>query len=231
MKKEMTKPTETWEHQRVLNGVLQCAYCRIHMLKVGASFICPTQVAGTEQPCPTRPVNAQEILQLTVVHIINRVINEKTADQITGILQYEYGEKSRRAQEDLARAEAAIAELNALKNRAVHTVEHHDRPYRDVADEIDRINQTTIVLAYEARASRREIDGYNFVSDPDRIAVTALDPDTYLGAASPQDTRELFHMFVRNIEVEQDCITINFTDKVPETGQTDQRRYDRIPLR
>ena len=226
----MTNPTDNREHERILNGVLQCACCGSPMLKVGANYVCPTQVAKSQTPCPTKPVNAQELLQLTVVRIINRTINEQTVEQLTGIIQDEYGGKAHRSQGDLDRAEAAIAALNTLKNKAVHTVEHHDRPYSDVADEIERINQTTIALSYEARTSRREIDGYNFVSDSDRIKANALDTDTYLRSASPGDTRELLDMFVRNIEAGEDSITINFTDNVPGTGQPDQCLSDRIPL-
>ena len=227
----MTNRTEIREHERILNGVLQCASCGSPMLKVGANYVCPTQVTGSHSPCLTKPVNAQALLQLTVVHIMDRTINEQTLEQITGIVQDEYGEKAQRSQDGLDRAEAAIAALNALKNKAVHSVEHHDRPYSGVADEIEQINQTAIALSYEARTSRREIDGYNFVSDPDRIKANALDPDTYLGSASPEDTKELLDMFIRSIEVGEGWITINFTDNVPGTGQPDQDLSDRIPLR
>ena len=227
----MTNPTETREHERILNGVLRCAPCGSPMLKVGASYVCPTQVDGSQSTCGTKPVNAHEVLELTVVHIINRTINDHTVEQLTGIIQGEYGEKAQRSQEDLDRAEAAITALNGLKNEAVHKVEHHDKPYSGVAGEIERINQTSIALSYEARTSRREIDRYNFVSDPDRIRANAVDPDTYLGSASPEDTRELFEMFVKSIEAGADCITINFTDNVPQTGQPGQSLQEYIPLR
>ena len=110
-------------------------------------------------------------------------------------------------------------------------MEHQDKPYSDVADEIERINKNTIALSYEARKSRREIAGYNFVSDPDRIKASALDLDTYLGSASPENTRELLDMFVRSIEAGEDLIIINFTNNVPGTGQPGQDLSDRIPLR
>ena len=100
-----------------------------------------------------------------------------------------------------------------------------------MADEIERLNQTRIALSYEARKARREIDGYNFVSDPDRIKANALDPQTYLGSTSPENTRELLDMFVRSIEAGEDSIIINFTDNVPTTGQPDQDLSDRIPIR
>ena len=227
----MTNPTETREHERILNGVLRCAPCGSPMLKIGASYVCPTQVNGSQSPCGTKPVNAHELLELTVVHIINRTINDQTVEQLTGIIQGEYGEKAQRSQEDLDRAEAAITALNGLKNEAVHKVEHHDKPYREAAGEIEQLNQTSIALSYEARTSRREIDRYSFVSDPDRIRANAVDPETYLGSASPEDTRELFAMFVRSIEAGSDCITINFTDNVPGTSQPEQCLSDRIPRR
>ena len=228
--KEMDNHKNIREHERILKGVLQCASCGRPMLKVGANYVCPTQVTGSEHPCPTTPANAQDLLQLTVSHIIDRTINAQTLEQITGIIQDEYGQKAKRSQDDLDQAEAAIAALNALKSKAVHSVEHHDRPYSGVADEIEQVNQTAIALSYEARKSRREIDGYNFVSDPDRIKANALDPYTYLGAASPEDTRDLLDMFISSIEIGEDWITINFTDNLPGTSQPEQCRSDRIPL-
>ena len=229
-RKEMDNDKDIREHERLLNGVLQCEPCGKPMLKVGANYICPTQVTGSQHPCPTRPVNAHELLQLTVIHIIGRTINDKTVEQITGNIQDEYGKKAQHSQDDLDRAEEAISALNALKNKAVHAVEHQDKPYSDVAEEIEQFNLNTIALSYEARRSRREIDGYDFISDPERIKANALDPDTYLGSASPEDTRELLDMFVRSIEAGEDSFTINFTDNVPRTGQPDQCLSDRIPL-
>ena len=215
------------ERQRILNGLLQCAYCNTPMLKVGTNFICPTQVTGAGQPCPTSPVNAWEMLQLAVTRFIDRVLNEAATEQVAGMIQAECGEKSRQARESLDQAEAAIAELNTLKNRAIHEVEHHSRPYHSVADEIDRINRTTIALAHEARVSRREIDAYKFVGDPDLVRKTARDPETYLDTDSPDDLRNLLNMFIRSIEAEQDHVTINFSSKVP---RADQHQYDRVKL-
>ena len=105
------------------------------MLKVGPNYLCPTGVARTETPCPTKSINAQELLQVAVAHIIDRVINPQTLEQVSSIIQDEYGAKACRSQENLARAEATIAAMNALKNQAVHNVEHHDRPYSEVAQE------------------------------------------------------------------------------------------------
>ena len=227
----MTRPTEAWDQGRILNGVLHCASCAVPMLKIGANYLCPTMVVRTETPCPTKSINAQELLHVAVTHIMDRVINPQTLEQISSIIQDEYDAKARRSQEDLARAEAAIAAMNALKNQAVHNVEHHDQPYSEVASEIEQLSQNTIALSHEARASRREIDAYNFVTDRDRIAASAVDPETYLGQASTEDTKELFEMFVRRIEVGRDCVTINFTDNVPDTGQPDRRLMERIPLR
>ena len=227
----MNRPTEAWDRGRILNGVLYCASCGSPMLKIGPNYLCPTGVARTETPCPTKSINAQELLQVAVAHIIDRVINPQTLEQVSSIIQDEYGAKACRSQENLARAEVAIAAMSALKNQAVHNVEHHDRPYSAVAGEIEQLNQNAIALSHEARTSRREIDAYNFVTDQERIAASALDPETYLGQASTEDTRELFEMFVRSIEVGRDYVTINFTDNVPDTGQPDRRLMERIPLR
>ena len=227
----MTNTPDTWDHERTLNGLLSCAHCKSPMIKIGLNYTCHAQVINPQVPCQTPPINAYELLRLTIDHIINRTINDQTTEQLTGIIQDEYIEKAHRSQNNLDQAEIALTALNVHKNQAIHTVEHQDKPYSNVADEIERINQTSIALSYEAQKSRREIDGYNFVSDPDRIKASALDPQTYLGSTSPENTRELLDMFVRSIEAGEDSITINFTDNVPSTGQPDQDLSDRIPIR
>ena len=227
----MTDTPDTWDHERTLNGLLSCVHCKSPMIKVGLNYICHAQIINPQVPCQTPQINAYELLQLTVDHIINRTINDQTTEQLTGIIQDKYTEKAKRSQDDLDQAENAITALNLLKNEAIHTVEHQDKPYSNVADEIERLNQTRIALSYEAKKSRREIDGYNFVSDPDRIKANAIDPQTYLGSTSPENTRELLEMFVRSIEAGEDSIIINFTDNVPTTGQPDQDLSDRIPIR
>ena len=227
----MTDTPDTWDHERTLNGLLSCVHCKSPMIKVGLNYICQAQVINPQVPCQTPRINAYELLQLTVDHIINRTINDQTTEQLTGIIQDGYIEKAHRSQNDLDQAEAAITALNALKNEAIHTVEHQDKQYSDVVHEIERINQTRIALLYEAKKSRREIDGYNFLSDPERIKTNALDPHTYLGSTSPENTRELLDMFVRSIEAGEDSIIINFTDNVPTTGQPNQNLSDRIPIR
>ena len=228
---KMTRPIDAWDQGRILNGVLYCASCGSPMLKIGANYLCPTGVVRTETPCPTKSINAQELLHVAVTHVIDRIINPKTLEQISSIIQDEYDAKARRSQETLALTEAAIAAMNDFKNQAVHNVEHHDQPYSEVAPEIEQLNQNTIALSHEARTSRREIDAYNFVTDRDRIAASAVDLKTYLGQDSTEDTKELFEMFVRRIEVGTDCVTINFTDNVPDTGQPDRHLVERIPLR
>ena len=122
----MTRPTEPGDRGLILNGMLYCASCGNPMPKIGVNYLCTTRVARTETSCPTRPINAQELLQVAVTHIIDRVINPKTLEQVSSIIQDEYRAKARRSQENLAQTEAAITEMNTLKNQAIHDVEHND---------------------------------------------------------------------------------------------------------
>ena len=115
----MTDAPDTWNHERTLNGLLSCVYCKSPMIKVGLNYICQAQVINPQVPCQTPRINAYELLQLTVNHIINRTINDQTTEQLTGIIQDKYTEKAKRSQDDLDQAENAITALNLLKNEAI----------------------------------------------------------------------------------------------------------------
>ena len=80
----MTNTPDTWDHERILNGLLSCVYCKSPMIKVGLNYICQAQVINPQVPCQTPRINAYELLQLTVNHIINRTINDQTTEQLKG---------------------------------------------------------------------------------------------------------------------------------------------------
>jgi hypothetical protein len=165
-----------------------------------------------------------------VERIISRTINDQTMDQIVVTLKNDYGKQAQKSQDDLDRTESAIAELNVLKKNIVQQVEQGAQPFSDVSGQIEEINQTAIGLSYEARLSRRKIDEHDFVTDEDRIRANAQDLSTYLGEASPDDTKELIDMFVNGVDVGTDSVVIHYTDKVPGGTQSSDQASDRVPL-
>jgi hypothetical protein len=165
-----------------------------------------------------------------VERIISRTINDQTMDQIVVTLKNDYGKQAQKSQDDLDRTESAIAELNALKSNIVYPVEQGIQSFDDVAGRIDEINQTSVGLSFEARLSRRKVDEYEFVADEDRIRANAQDLSTYLGEASPDDTKELIDMFVNGVDVGTDSVVIHYTDKVPGGTQSSDQASDRVPL-
>ena len=227
----MTEPTGTREHARVLNGIIaRCAHCGNPLLKIGVNYTCPTLLAEETSACPTQPINAQELLQAVVEQIIKRTINEQTTDQLATAIRDEHADKSRRAQENLDRTEAVITELNALKGGVVHLVEHGDSAYSEVTDQIEEINRQTLGLSFEARLFRKEVDGYDFVTDEARIKANALDTATYLESATPEDTRDLLILLVRSVDVANDGIVVHYTDQVPAQAQPNGNPADPIPV-
>ena len=226
----MPEPTGTRDHARVLNGIARCAHCGTPLLKIGVNYTCPTLVTDEGNACPTQPINAQKLLREVVEQLIKRTINEDTASQLATAIRDEYADKSRVAQDNLDRAETAIAELNALKGRVVHPVEHGDSAFSDVADRIEDINRQTLGLSFEARLFRKEIDGYDFVTDKARIKANALDSATYLENATPEETRDLLNLFVRSVDVTNDGIVVHYTEQVPRTAQPDCKSADAMPV-
>ena len=226
----MPEPTDTRDHVRVLNGVAHCAHCGAPLLKAGPNYSCPTVITDRTDSCPTNPIDGQELLHLVVERIISRTINDQTMDQIVVTLKNDYGKQAQKSQDDLDRTESAIAELNALKSNIVYPVEQGIQSFDDVAGRIDGINQTSVGLSFEARLSRRKVDEYEFVADEDRIRANAQDLSTYLGEASPDDTKELIDMFVSSVDVGTDSVVIHYTDKVPGVTKSSDHESDHVPL-
>ena len=226
----MSEPTGTRDHARVLSGIAHCAHCGNPLLKVGTNYTCPTLIPNRKNTCPTKPIDAQQLLQMVVKQIIKRVINKQTMDQIVVTLKNDYGKQAQKSQDDLDRTESAIAELNALKSNIVYPVEQGIQSFDDVAGRIDEINQTAVGLSFEARLSRRKVDEYEFVADEDRIRANAQDLSTYLDEASPDDTKELLDMFVSSVDVGTDSVVIHYTDKVPGVTKSSDHESDRVPL-
>ena len=226
----MLEPTGTRDHARALSGIARCSQCGTPLLKIGTNYCCPNSPYSLSITCDTQPINAQELLHLVVGQLIKRVINPQTTAQLVEAIQSEYGEKSRRTQDNLDRTEAAIMELNELKERIDHPVEQGDSTYSEVIGRMEDISQQTVGLSYEARLFRKEIDAYRFITDEVRISTNAQDPATYLEGASPEETRDLLNLFVRSVDVGNDSIVIHYTDQVPRAPQSDDNPTDRLRL-
>lgn len=227
----MLEPTGTRDHVRALNGIAHCSQCGTPLLKIGTNYCCPNSPYSLTNTCDTQPINADRLLHLVVGQLIKRVINEQTTAQLVEAIQKEYGEKSRRAMDNLDRAEAAIMELHELREQFVRPVEQGDNIYSEVIDRLEDIEQQTVGLSYEARLFRREIDAYDFITDEVRIKTNAVDPATYLDGASPDDTRDLLNLFVKSVEVGNESIVIHYTDQVPRPPQWNVNPADELPPR
>ena len=226
----MLEPTGTRDHARALYGIARCSQCGTPLLKIGTNYCCPNFPYSLTNTCDTQHINAEKLLHLVVGQLINRVINEQTTTQLVDAIQSEYGEKSRRAKDNLDRTEAAIMELNELREQVAHPVDQGDDTYSEVIDRVEDIDQQTVGLSYEARLFRKEIDAYDFVTDEVRIRTNAVDQATYLDGASPDDTRDLLTLFVKSVEVSNEHIVINYTDQVPHPPQSEENTADKLPL-
>ena len=226
----MLEPTGTRDHARALNGIARCSQCGTPLLKIGTNYCCPNFPYSLTNTCNTQPINAEKLLHLVVRQLINQVINEQTTAQLVDAIQNEYGEKSRRAKDNLDRAEAAIMELYELREQVAHPARLGDDTYSEVIDRVEDIDQQTVGLSYEARLFRKEIDAYGFVTDEVRIRTNAVDPATYLDGASPDDTRDLLNLFVKSVEVGNDSIVIHYTAQTPRPPQLNVNPADELPL-
>lgn len=224
----MLEPTGTRDHARALNGIAHCAKCGTALLKIGPNYSCPNSPYSIKKICTVQPINGEKLIRLVVERLIKRVINEQTTAQLVTAIQDEYQDKSQRAQENLDRTEAAIMELNELKEQDIHPVEPGYSTYSEVINRAEEIDQQNLGLSFEARLFRKEIETYDFITDEARIKTNAQDPATYLEGTTPEDTRDLLNLFVQSVDVGNGDIVINYTDQVPHPAQPGWNAADRL---
>ena len=226
----MLEPTGTRDHARALNGIARCAQCGDALLKIGPYYSCLKSAYSLERNCSLQPVNGEKLIRLVVERLIKRVINDQTTSQLVTAIQDEFRDRSQRVQENLDRTEAAIMDLNDMREQGIHPAEQGDVAMSEVIDRVEEIEQQSLGLSYEARLFRKEIDTYNFITDEGRIKDNAQDPSTYLEGTTPEDTRDLLNLFVQSVDVGNDEIVINYTNQVPRQARSDQNNVDWLPL-
>ncbi len=189
------------ENAPELNGLVHCDNCGSQMRREAEDYTCPANRTESELDCPTTPVNAAHLLCRVVPKLMDRVMTEKTLEELVGDVKDQTSPKQELQQGRMDQAESEIVELNRLRAEILEPVERNSKAYSAVAGRIDDINQTSTGLAYEALVAHNELDALNFITQENGIRESAKDPETYLGDANLQDVQELLDLLIDDIRV------------------------------
>ena len=215
--------------RQVLAGKANCAACGTPMVRLGPDYACPTRVAPNPHSCPENTINADRLLRLVVSQVVSAVMTDQVVGKVTGLIQDEAQDTSKRLQDHLDQAELLLSDL---KRQHVELYAQHaspedlDLPFNDEMQ--DNANRRA-ALSFEARNSRREIDAQAFISDDERVRANATDVETYLDQASPETTRQFMDIFVKSLAVGPSSIEVNYSFPIPSDEFPDGRTTDVIP--
>jgi hypothetical protein len=226
----MTSRTTAQENRHMLAGIVKCTACGAVMVNLGGEYICPRNITKMQEPCSTMSINSERLLRALMTRLVMTLNSEPTVSDVVTLLQEQTETQSAQAKNYLDEAETALMELNdrkrIMRGRASEDVAADDA-FREESDQMDR---QTAALAYQARISRRELDGYEFVNDEDRIRATLAQVETYLDDADPADTAEMINLLVRDVTIGQDTATVNYKGPLPKEGYPEGVTSERIPL-
>ena len=212
-----------------LAGLAYCANCHAAMIRLGPDYICPTRINLTPDGCPDNTINANRLLRLAVSQAVRAVMTGLTIRKITETIRRESEETSSRLQEHLNETELALEELGQreddLFTRNYQTGGETPLPLKEMVD----ISDKQIALIFEVGNTRKEIDAQAFISDEDRIQGNALDVDTYLDDASPEQTIEFIENIVESVRVDPRHIAINYKFPIPSEEHPKGRLTDVVP--
>ena len=225
----MTSRTTAQENRHVLAGIVKCVGCDSVMVNAGGEYICPKNITKMQEPCSTMSINAERLLRAIMARLVKTLNTETTANSVVNLIQEQMNAQSGSARSYLDETELALMDLNERKNimrrRAAEAPPAQDAFHA----EIDRMDQQSAALEYQAKISRRELDSHEFVSDEDRIRENVGQVETYL-EADPEDTAEMINLLIREIQVGQDHAVVNYKGPLPKEGHPEGVTSERVPL-
>jgi hypothetical protein len=200
------------------------------MVNVGGEYVCPRNVTRMQEPCSTMTINVDRLLRLVMTRLVDTLNTEDTATNVVSLIQDQAQTLSVQTRSYLDETELALMELNERK-RILRSRAADDPPAQEAYQwEIDQMDQPAAALAYQARISRRELDGHQFASDEERIRKNMTQVETYLDEADPADTAEMINLLVLNVTIGQDQAVVNYKGPLPKDGYPDGVTSERIPL-
>ena len=212
----MTSRTIAQENRHILAGMVRCGGCSALMFNVGGEYTCPKNITKVQEPCSTMSINAERLLRAVMTRLVDTLNSEPTASRVVNIVQEQAETLSKQARSYLDDNELALMDLNDRKRIMRSRAEEDPRALESYLEEIDQIDHQAAALSYQARISRRELDGHDFVSDEARVRENLAQVETYLDEADPADTAEMINLLIRDITVGEGGAVVNYKEPLPK---------------
>ena len=219
------------EGRLTLDGRVFCANCGSQMRNTGRRYYCPHATVDSGGTCSTKPLDAQHLLRSVVTRMISRLATEETVDSISQDIRNSTRETARIQRGRMEQAEAAIAEARARSNAGPQVEEYVGNSHEEMIDEITAFDTATVGLAFQAMVARNELEKIEFVGDEVGLREAVKDPETYMGANSPEDAQELLDLLVRKVTVGNGQATILYEQTMPSGDHSKGITEDRVPLK
>ena len=165
-----------------------------------------------------------------MTRLVDTLNHEPTSTKVVGLIQGQAEALSEHAKNYLDETELALMDLNDRKRIMQSRAAEDPMSQEAFQEEIDQTDRQAAALAYQARISRRELDGHQFVSDEARIRENLAQVETYLDDADPADTAEMINLLIRKVTIGPDSAVITYKRPLPKEGHPEGVTSERIPL-
>ena len=200
------------------------------MINVGGEYICPRSIGKMQEPCSTRSMNADRLLRAVMTQMVDTLNHEPTSTKVVDLVQGQAEALSEHARNYLDETEFTLMDLNDRKRIMQGRADEDLLDEESFREETDQMDRQATALAYQARISRRELDGHKFVSDEARIRENLAQVETYLDDADPADTAEMINLLIRKVTIGTDSAVITYKRPLPKEGHPEGVTSERIPL-
>ena len=214
------------DNRQALAGIVHCGLCESPMVRTGPNYTCPMSLE--RNPSHRITTNAEALLRNVLDHVIQLVMTDRTVNSIVKDVQKESAEAALRHRQQLDQTERARDQLRAREAEIIAQPDLAD--VGDGMDELDRIDDQSIALEYEARLSTRELRALDFVMDEERLRANALNPETYRDPKYPGYTAQIIRTFIQSVDVTPEKITVKFMMPIPTAREPRGALQDTIPL-
>lgn len=211
----MVNPTTVHQIKPSLDHMVYCANCGQPMGKTGQRYHCPNAGVYSGDHCLTKPVYLEHLRNAVVREMVNRLITEEGIQTITENIQETMSANAQIQRQRMEQAEATMADAKEKRANILQRVEQGDVTYRDIAPDIQTLDQTTAGLAFESMVARKELEKAIFVGDEEGIRDTVTNMDTWLGGDHADAMQELLDLLVRQVSVGSDYASIRYNAPMP----------------
>ncbi len=194
-----------------LDGKVLCANCDSQMRNTGRRYYCPNTTVESGGKCPTRPLDAEELLRSVFTRMIERLATEETVEDVVRDIRRSTQENVRIQHRIIKQAETAIAKATARNGAFPRPGEQDGR--------ITALDVDTAGPTFQIMVAQEELDKLEFIGDETGLRETLADLETLMGSSNQEHAQELLDLLIRGVSVDNGQATILYKHPMPAIEQ------------